>query len=860
MKFRKTLFIIASILIFLSLSTIPVSAYTASDNLELRLLEETDDTNSLRVDLNYNFGLVDDIFDDITLTEFAYLDGVTSAIQTQLNAKQTLDADLTALGALAKTDSNFIVGDGTTWVAESGATARTSLGIDLSLYYLKTEINTLDKVETIYSADIVDTTELATALGDYYLKTAIDTLGEVEAIWVKDITDSDELASALADYYLKTAIDTQGEMETIWGVTLATDTELAALTYADVGAEQADAGLTSLAGLTYASPSFIKVTGNDTYAIRTIAETKTDLALSSDDLSDVASIAMLDENEDITGAWTVSTGSIEGVDATELGYLDGVTSDIQTQLNAKAATTALSDYYLKTAIDSLSEVETIWGADVTDSTELATALSDYYLKTAIDTIGEVETIWGLDVTTSTEMATYCETTQDYLKTSENSDSDDDISNDSIGTLSDVDLTDIANEKILQYNSTSEKWECETAGAGGASELSDLSDVGVTTKTDKFVLVADGDSFESRALVEADISDLGTTTAMVADKLSVFAATTSAELAGVISDEIGAGKARFDTSVTTKTTTATLTVAEAGTILVSAAGGAYTITLPTAVGNAGLTYHFIKTDANYTLITLDGDGTETFNYENSTGAPVLTYPRLNTYCAEVTVVSDNANWQVMNEILGQVPECKVSLGSDQLNLTNNVQLLVLYDTEVYDIGSNYDISTWESGTATSTSANHLVDTTATFTSAMVGVRVKNTTDTTETYITAFNSTTDVTVRDNIFVNTEAYEIKNSKFVCPIPGKYEIIAGIIWVWNSVVADKRYTLYVTKNGSSIGFGTCHSSMIQSVQPIVITLDDFSANDEIYCKAKSNSDVDTSDLFASDYTNIVIRLISKD
>ena len=343
----------------------------------------------------------------------------------------------------------------------------------------------------------------------------------------------------------------------------------------------------------------------------------------------------------------------------------------------------LADYYLKTAIDTIGEVETIWITDVTDSTELATALTDYYLKTAINTLSKVETIYGVDITTSTELATYCETTQNYLKTSENSDSDDDVTDDnvesmttaggagtapisdgagnlamtdiwteaentsagyiaditgeastdltdtadllyeteldsetelenqltdttniytnndftdnstnwdtaygwgnhasagyltvitgeSIGSLSDVDLTDIANEKILQYNSTSEKWECETAGAGagytnltsfvdqtawrlfysntdgdvtelalgadgtylksngaaaaptfeagggGASQLSDLSDVGVTTPTDKYVLVADGDSFESRALVEADISDLGSYAALGAN--------------------------------------------------------------------------------------------------------------------------------------------------------------------------------------------------------------------------------------------------------------------------------------------------------------------------------------------------------
>jgi hypothetical protein len=65
----------------------------------------------------------------VTSTELGYLSGVTSAIQTQISGKQPLDADLTALAALAVTDGNFIVGNGTTWTVENGATARTSLGL-----------------------------------------------------------------------------------------------------------------------------------------------------------------------------------------------------------------------------------------------------------------------------------------------------------------------------------------------------------------------------------------------------------------------------------------------------------------------------------------------------------------------------------------------------------------------------------------------------------------------------------------------------------------------------------------------------------------------------------------------------------
>jgi hypothetical protein len=52
-----------------------------------------------------------------------------SAAYTASTDYQPIDADLTAIAALANTDSNFIVGSGATWVAESGATARTSIGL-----------------------------------------------------------------------------------------------------------------------------------------------------------------------------------------------------------------------------------------------------------------------------------------------------------------------------------------------------------------------------------------------------------------------------------------------------------------------------------------------------------------------------------------------------------------------------------------------------------------------------------------------------------------------------------------------------------------------------------------------------------
>ncbi|MBI4568490.1 MAG: tail fiber domain-containing protein [Planctomycetes bacterium] len=67
---------------------------------------------------------------------------------------QGYNAGLASIAALAKSDGNFIVGDGATWVAESGATARTSLGLGnventaLTTWAGSTNITTLGTVAT----------------------------------------------------------------------------------------------------------------------------------------------------------------------------------------------------------------------------------------------------------------------------------------------------------------------------------------------------------------------------------------------------------------------------------------------------------------------------------------------------------------------------------------------------------------------------------------------------------------------------------------------------------------------------------------------------------------------------------------
>jgi hypothetical protein len=70
----------------------------------------------------------------IPLAEITVASNVISTVtdvrgRVLYSSADAVAATLTAIGALATTDSNVIVGNGSTWVAESGATARTSLGL-----------------------------------------------------------------------------------------------------------------------------------------------------------------------------------------------------------------------------------------------------------------------------------------------------------------------------------------------------------------------------------------------------------------------------------------------------------------------------------------------------------------------------------------------------------------------------------------------------------------------------------------------------------------------------------------------------------------------------------------------------------
>lgn len=64
-----------------------------------------------------------------THTELNFVDGVTSAIQTQLDAKQPLDTDLTTLASLTATTDNFVQSKAGVWASRTVAQVKTDLSL-----------------------------------------------------------------------------------------------------------------------------------------------------------------------------------------------------------------------------------------------------------------------------------------------------------------------------------------------------------------------------------------------------------------------------------------------------------------------------------------------------------------------------------------------------------------------------------------------------------------------------------------------------------------------------------------------------------------------------------------------------------
>lgn len=225
--------------------------------------------------------------------------------------------------------------------------------------------------------------ELGLDLSLYYLKTEIDTIGKVEAIWVKDIIDSDELAALkfidLSDTpaaydngkYAKSTAD-----GVVWdtpsggyiNLTSFVDQTPWRLFYSNNLGDVIELALG-------ADGTYLKSTGATSAPIFDTPGGAGDMLK-----------ATYDSDED--GDIDVAAGGTEKSSWTQyaIPYLSG--------------TTVFGEIPIGTAEYALTVNATEDGYDWT-----LFDLSLYYLKTEINTQGKLETIWGVTLATDTEIST-----------------------------------------------------------------------------------------------------------------------------------------------------------------------------------------------------------------------------------------------------------------------------------------------------------------------------------------------------------------------------------------------------------------------------------------------------------------------
>jgi hypothetical protein len=262
---------------------------------------------------------------NVTDTEIGYLDGVTSAIQTQIDAKAplaapaftgnatavnlTLSGDLTVNGTTTTVNSTEVnIGNAFTFEGATANSFETTLTVADPT--ADRAINLPDASGTVALQEFVQAAATSTdGLGwnDVTKKITVDTtyIGEVAM---------DAVAGAISPGtgITKTYDDAANT------ITLDISSTVATKTYADTAVSTHDSDTTSVHGISNTA-NLVATTDTGTVTSTMIAD---------------GTIVNGDINASAAIDWTKIAPS-STVSATELGYLDGVTSAIQTQINAK---------------------------------------------------------------------------------------------------------------------------------------------------------------------------------------------------------------------------------------------------------------------------------------------------------------------------------------------------------------------------------------------------------------------------------------------------------------------------------------------------------------------------------------------
>ena len=334
------------------------SAVVGSDNLAYSTFSSSGNVtagdgldksgNELSLDLKANGGLV------IESTELAVDLGASSITNTLAIANggtgatsasaartalglvigtniQAFDQQLSDIAGLTPSDSNFVVGDGSNFVLESGSTARASLGVSIGsqVQAYDADLDTLSGCQSGAASALaaLTSTEVQILDGATVTTTELNLLDGVTAT-TNELNILDGVTATASELNILDGVTaTATEINLLDGVTATT----AELNYTDgvtsniqtqLDAKQAsDAQLTELATM-----------GANT------ASALADLSQAEVQILDGATVTTSELNIlDGVTATASELNIMDGVTATtaELNYTDGVSSNIQTQLDAK---------------------------------------------------------------------------------------------------------------------------------------------------------------------------------------------------------------------------------------------------------------------------------------------------------------------------------------------------------------------------------------------------------------------------------------------------------------------------------------------------------------------------------------------
>ena len=299
----------------------------------------------------------------VTATELGYLDGVSSAIQTQLDAKQATitgaattidDADLTASRALVSSGSGKVAVSAVTSTELGyldGVTSAIQTQLDAKLASAGANNFTDNVTITSTSAGGENNPEFALIrnssspanndlLGTFVFKGKND--AAEETVYASFQTRANDVSDGTEDGNMFFKVMTNGTLEdrlALKGANPTTfQTQPVRLDSVDLQFRNNSKTLT-LTTDTLTDSKTITLP-NDT---GTVALTTTTDALETRRAANIAGAVSTITTSDLTASRALVSGSggkveVSAVTSTELGYLDGVSSAIQTQLNAKQAT------------------------------------------------------------------------------------------------------------------------------------------------------------------------------------------------------------------------------------------------------------------------------------------------------------------------------------------------------------------------------------------------------------------------------------------------------------------------------------------------------------------------------------------